>query len=148
METQGNEDLASSTNRIIANEPTFSKSNTDPKIHAMDESDSDSERETEQAHNKLEPTEDIEINDNEESGASPSVDIHDGNKENPSQPVGHSTEASQDKERIDDCKMRPKIHQFAALQLKDSDERRHVQIISRAGKKNGKYDSWYILSKI
>ena len=46
METQENEDVTSSTNRIIATKPTFSKSDTYPKVHVMDESDSNSERET------------------------------------------------------------------------------------------------------
>ena len=52
VETQENENVANSTNRIIATKPAFSKSNTDPKIHVMDESDSDPERETKQALNK------------------------------------------------------------------------------------------------
>ena len=94
----------------------------------MDESDSDPERETEQTLNKPEPVEDIKINDNEESGVSSSVDIHDETRENQSQPVGHSIEAFQDREWMNDCKMKPKIHQFAEYQLKDFDEWR-VQII-------------------
>ena len=56
----------------------------------MDESNSDSERESEQALNEPEPVEDMEINDNEESSVSPRVDIHDDNRENQSQPAGKS----------------------------------------------------------
>ena len=40
--------------------------------------------------------------------------------------------------------MRPKIHQFAEYQLKDFDEWKQVQIVSTAGKKDGKYDSWNV----
>ena len=131
METQEIEGVAGSTN------------NTDAKIQVMDESNSDSERETEQALNEPEHVEEMEINDNEGSGVSSRVDIHDENRENHSQPAGHSADASQDRERMNDRKMRPKIHQFAEYQLKDSDEWKQVQVISRVGKKDGKYDSWY-----
>ena len=65
----------------------------------MDESNSDSEKENKQALNEPKPVEDMEINDNEESGVSPKVDNHDENRENKlSQPAGHSTNASQGRE--------------------------------------------------
>ena len=44
---------------------------------------------------------------------------------------------------LHDCHSRPKIKQFAEYRLKNSDEWKQVQIISRGGKASGKYESWY-----
>ena len=49
----------------------------------------------------------------------------------------------QSSEYLHDCHTRPKIKQFAEYRLKNSDEWKQVQIISRGGKASGKYESWY-----
>ena len=49
----------------------------------------------------------------------------------------------QPSEYLHDCHSRPKIKQFAEYRLKDSDDWKQVQIISRGGKASGKYESWY-----
>ena len=53
------------------------------------------------------------------------------------------TSTLQSSEYLHDCHSRTKIKQFAEYRLKNSDEWKQVQIISRGGKASGKYESWY-----
>ena len=58
------------------------------------------------------------------------------------QAVNHSNEEHKEQE-CHDSSVRPKLNQFADCQLTDSNNWKHFQILSRAGKAKGKYDSWY-----
>ena len=58
------------------------------------------------------------------------------------QAVNHSNEEHEE-QGCHDSSVRPKLNQFADCQLTDSNNWKHFQILSRAGKAKGKYDSWY-----
>ena len=55
---------------------------------------------------------------------------------------------NEESERYFDGRVKPKVKQFVEYQLKDTNDLKCVQVISRGGKATGKYSSWYTVRNV